>query len=157
MASSRPASNNLSHHPPGRWFSFAHFYRKERTTKKILLALALAASILLCGCSSEAEKANYNISKQADYFESERKITVYNARTDKVIMEAEGYMSISNNSNNELVCTVKVGPDSYRKNYIYLNDYTMYVVEDITGTHTDPYHYKLYFHTDILPSVEVKP
>ena len=131
--------------------------RKERTMKKILLALALAASILLCGCSSEAEKANYNISKQADYFESERKITVYNARTDKVIMEAEGYMPISNNSNNELVCTVKVGPDSYRKNYIYLNDYTMYVVEDITGTHTDPYHYKLYFHTDILPSVEVKP
>lgn len=125
--------------------------------KKILLALALAASILLCGCFSEAEKANYNISKQANYFESERKITVYNARTDKVIMEAEGYMSISNNSNNELVCTVKVGPDSYRKNYIYLNDYTMYVVEDITGTHTDPYHYKLYFHTDVLPSVEVKP
>nr|DAS63546.1 MAG TPA: protein of unknown function (DUF4969) [Caudoviricetes sp.] len=147
----------INHHPPGRWFSFAHFYRKERTMKKILLALALAASILLCGCSSEAEKANYNISKQADYFESERKITVYNARTDKVIMEAEGYMSISNNSNNELVCTVKVGPDSYRKNYIYLNDYTMYVVEDITGTHTDPYHYKLYFHTDILPSVETKP
>ena len=54
--------------------------------KKILLALALAASILLCGCTSEADKANYNISKQADYFESERKITVYNARTDKVIM-----------------------------------------------------------------------
>ena len=125
--------------------------------KKIFLSLALAVSILLCGCSSEAEKANYNISKQADYFESERKITVYNARTDKVIMEAEGYMSISNNSNYELVCTVKGGPDSYRKNYIYLNDYTMYVVEDITGTHTDPYHYKLYFHTDILPSVEVKP
>ena len=147
----------MNHDAHAPWFSFAYFYRKERTMKKILLALALAASILLCGCSSEAEKANYNISKQADYFESERKITVYNARTDKVIMEAEGYMSISNNSNNELVCTVKVGPDSYRKNYIYLNDYTMYVVEDITGTHTDPYHYKLYFHTDILPSVEVKP
>lgn len=88
--------------------------------KKILLALALAASILLCGCS-EADKANANISKQADYFESERKITVYNARTDKVILEAEGYMSISNNSNNELVCTVKIGPDTYRKNYIYLH------------------------------------
>ena len=78
------------------------------------------------------------------------------ARTDTVILEAEGYMSISNNGNNELVCTVKIGPDTYRKNYIYLNDYTMYVVEDITGTHTDPYHYKLYFHTDILPSVEAK-
>ena len=111
--------------------------------KKIFAAITLLAVLLLCGCS-EAAKAN-------------AKITVYNARTDKVIMEAEGYMSISNNSDNELVCTVKIGPDTYRKNYIYLNDYTMYVVEDITGTHTDPYHYKLYFHTDILPSVEVKP
>lgn len=126
--------------------------------KKIIhiAIMIMTVALLLCGCS-EADKANANISKQADYFESERKITVYNARTDKVIMEAEGYMSISNNSNNELVCTVKIGPDTYRKNYIYLNDYTMYVVEDITGTHTDPYHYKLYFHTDILPSVEVKP
>lgn len=124
--------------------------------KKLFLTVALLASLLLCSCASEADKANYNISKQADYFESKRKITVYNARTDTVILEAEGYMSISNNSNNELVCTVKIGPDTYRKNYIYLNDYTMYVVEDITGTHTDPYHYKLYFHTDILPSVDVK-
>lgn len=125
--------------------------------KMISLMLAmLTALVMLCGCS-EADKANANISKQADYFESERKITVYNAHTDKVILEAEGYMSISNNSSNELVCTVKIGPDTYRKNYIYLNDYTMYVVEDITGTHTDPYHYKLYFHTQVLPSVEVKP
>ena len=65
--------------------------------KKILyIAIAIMVSVLLlCGCS-EADRANSNISKQADYFESERKITVYNARTDKVIMEAEGYMSISN-------------------------------------------------------------
>lgn len=52
---------------------------------------------------------------------------------------------------------VKTGPSTYKKNYIYLNDYTMYVVEDITGTTTDPYHYKMYFHTDVLPDVEVKP
>ena len=126
--------------------------------KKIFSAVfsVLIATMLRCGCS-EADKANYNIAKQADYFESERKITVYNARTDTIVMEAEGYMSISNNDNDELVCTVKIGPDQYKVNYIYLNEYTMYVVEDITGTHTDPYHYKLYFHADILPSVEVKP
>ncbi len=33
----------------------------------------------------------------------------------------------------------------------------MYAVEDITGTHTDPYHYKLYRHTNILPDIDVKP
>lgn len=103
-----------------------------------------------------AEMVNYNMSKQADYFECERKITVYNARTDNIVLEAEGYMSISNNTTNELVITVKTGENSYKKNYVYLNEYTMYAVEDITGTHTDPYHYKLYWHTHEGVSVEVK-
>lgn len=121
-----------------------------------LFAVALCMCFLMSACT-EADKVNTNISKQADYFECERKITVYNARTDMIILEAEGYMSISNDSNGELVCTVKTGPNEYKKNYIYLNEYTMYVVEDITGTHTDPYHYKMYFHTSIFPSVETKP
>ena len=122
----------------------------------IVVVLMLAMMVAMTGCS-EADRANYNMSKQADYFECERKITVYNARTDMIILEAEGYMSISNNTDGELVCTVKTGPGEYKKNYIYLNEYTMYVVEDITGTHTDPYHYKLYFHTEIPVTVETKP
>ena len=122
----------------------------------VAIVIMMVLSCLILGCS-EADKVNANISKQADYFECERKITVYNARTDMIILEAEGYMAISNNESGELVCTVKTGPNEYRKNYIYLNDYTMYVVEDITGTHTDPYHYKLYFHTEIPVDVETKP
>lgn len=124
--------------------------------KFVCVFLALCVLLMFAGCS-EADKVNSNLNKQADYFECERRVTVYNARTDNVILECEGYLSISNNSNDELVVTVKVGPDQYKKNYIYLNDYTLYVVEDITGTHTDPYHYKMYFHTNILPDVEVKP
>lgn len=125
--------------------------------KKIVVSAVLVAmSLVMVGCS-EASKVNSNLSKQADYFECERRITVYNARTDKVILEIEGYMSISNNVSGELVVTVKTGASEYRKNYVYINEYTMYVVEDITGTHTDPYHYKLYFHTDVLPSIETKP
>ena len=119
-----------------------------------IIAIAILLSLSAC---SEADKVNTNISKQADYFECERRVTVYNARTDNVILECEGYLSISNNSQNELVVTVKTGPSEYKKNYIYLNEYTLYVIEDITGTHTDPYHYKMYFHTEILPDVEVRP
>ncbi len=125
----------------------------KKTIAILMLTLILVAA---CGCT-EADKVNSNISKQANYFESERRITVYNARTDTMILEAEGYMSISNNVNDELVVTCKVGPNTYKKNYVYLNDYTMYVVEDITRTHTDPYHYKLFFHTKILPDTEVRP
>lgn len=126
--------------------------------KKLCIYVFVVTFMLfgLSGCS-EADKVNLNLSKEANYFNCERKITVYNARTDMVILEAEGYMSISNNSSDELVVTFKVGENEYKKNYIYLNDYTMYVVEDITGTHTDPYHYKMYFHTEFPIDVETRP
>lgn len=125
--------------------------------KKIFAVLtALMVLFTATGCS-EADKANHNISQQAEYFQSERRVTVWNARTDNVIMYIEGYINISNNSTDELVVTAKVGEDSYKVNYVYLNDYTLYVVEDISGTHTDPYHYKLYFNTNVLPEVELKP
>ena len=125
--------------------------------KKFVCALLVLCTLFIFSGCSEAEKVNANLSKQADYFECERRITVYNARTDTIILEAEGYLSISNNVSNELVVTVKTGPNEYKKNYIYLNDYTLYVVEDITGTHTDPYHYKMYFHNEFPIDVETKP
>ena len=128
--------------------------------KKVIAALCVIIIVivaLIAGGCTEASKVNYNMSKQADYFECERRITAYNARTDTIIFEAEGYMSVSNNTSSELVITFKVGPNEYKKNYVYLNDYTLYVVEDITGTHTDPYHYKWYFHTEVLPTIETKP
>lgn len=125
--------------------------------KKIFAVLtALIVLFAVAGCS-EADKVNHNISQQAEYFQSERRVTVWNARTDNVIMYIEGYINISNNSTDELVVTAKVGEGSYKVNYVYLNDYTLYVVEDISGTHTDPYHYKLYFNTNVLPEVELKP
>lgn len=125
--------------------------------KKIFAVLtALMVLFAAAGCS-EADKVNHNISQQAEYFQSERRVTVWNARTDNVIMYIEGYINISNNNTDELVVTAKVGEDSYKVNYVYLSDYTLYVVEDISGTHTDPYHYKLYFNTNVLPEVELKP
>lgn len=125
------------------------------------MALLLAAMMLiasLAGCMTrEADKVNHNMNVAADNFSCERRITVYNARTDKIILYAEGYMSISNNDASELIVTCKVGANEYKKNYIYLNDYTLYVVEDITGTHADPYHYLIEFHTEFPVNVDVKP
>lgn len=122
----------------------------------ISILIIIFAAIGFTGCR-EADKVNHNMSLAADNFNCERRITVYNARTDKIVMYAEGYMSISNNETDELVVTCKVGPNEYKKNYIYLNDYTLYVVEDITGTHADPYHYVVEFHTEFPVDVDVKP
>jgi hypothetical protein len=107
----------------------------------------------LASCTA-ADNVNHNLSQAADNFQCLRKITVYNAHTDLIVMEMEGYMSLSNTSTSELVVTCKTGPDEYKKNYIYLNEYVIYVVEDITGTSTDPFHYKVHFYT-ALPDIDV--
>ena len=123
--------------------------------KKIICILLMLVVILGCFAScTAAENVNYNLSQAADNFEVMRKITVYNARTDLIIMEMEGYMSLSNNSSSELVVTCKVGANEYKKNYVYLNEYVIYAVEDITGTNTDPYHYKIKFYT-AMPDVDI--
>ena len=116
--------------------------------KKIFALLLVLVCLVGCltGCT-EAENVNYNLSQAADNFEVVRKITVYNARTDMIVMEMEGLMSLSNNGANELVVTCRTGESEYKKNYVYLNEYVIYVVEDITGTVTDPYHYKVHFYT----------
>lgn len=133
---------------------------KRKIIKKVALCVTIFILIVSCfsGCMyREADKVNYNLAKDADYFNCERRITVYNARTDKIIFVAEGYMSLSNNSTNELVATFKTGANEYKKNYIYLNSYTLYVVEDISGTHTDPYHYQVTFNTSFPVDIETKP
>ena len=79
----------------------------------------------LCGCS-EASRVRRNLNQEADNFNIQRRITVLNARTDKVLLEMEGTFSLSNNSANELVVTCEVGEGTYQKHYIYLNDYTLY-------------------------------
>ena len=126
--------------------------------KKIIafLLVSLCTVTLLTGCvtTSSAYTVNHNLNIDANNFKCERRITVYNARTDKIILEAEGLMNISNNAAGELVCTVKTGEDTYKKHLIYINEYTLYVVEDITGTRINPYEYKIYFHT-VTPDIEI--
>ena len=123
--------------------------------KKMVTILLVVVALIGCmtGCT-EASNVNYNLSQAADNFEVMRKITVYNSRTDMIILEMEGAMSISNNGSSELVVTCMTGPNQYKKNYVYLNEYVIYVVEDITGTVTDPYHYKIHFYTAI-PDVDI--
>lgn len=130
--------------------------KKMRLITSIVSLIIIGTLVLMLPGCTEADRVNHNLTKQANYFDCERRVTVYNARTDKVILYIEGYIDISNNTSNELVITAKTGNETYKKNYVYLNEYTLYVVEDISGTHTDPYHYKVVFDTNVAPDIEVK-
>ena len=131
-------------------------------TKKMRLIISIvsliiigALTLILPGCT-EADRVNHNLSKQANYFDCERRVTGCDARGGKGVLYIEGCVCMSGDTTNELVVTAKTGNDTYKKNYVYLNEYTLYVVEDISGTHTDPYHYKVVFDTNVAPDIEVK-
>lgn len=110
----------------------------------LVLALMLACSLSAC---TEADRVNANINQSADNFNVTRRLQVINARTDTPLFELIGNFSLSNNSANELVITVELENRTYKKHYVYLNEYTMYVVEDLSGSNVSPYHYEI----NVLP------
>lgn len=109
-----------------------------------LMVLSLAVCATLTGCT-ESEQVSYNISQEADNFNVTRKLTVINARTDTILLELIGTFSLSNNSTNELEIICEVADGKYQKHFVYLNEYTLYVVEDISGADVDKYHYEINF------------
>jgi hypothetical protein len=120
--------------------------RKKKMKKKVMALLAVF--VLLCafltGCT-EVYKVSNNISQEADNFNVTRKLTVLNARTDTILLELTGTFALKNNTDNELEVIIETEEGKYKKDLVYLNDYTMYVVEDVSGADVDKYHYEINF------------
>ena len=119
--------------------------------KKIIKALALATLLVTTGCT-QADKVRYNITEDADSFNITRRITVFNTRTDKVLMQMTGVMSIKTDKDTkELNVLVKNG-ETYYKHIIYLNDDTTYVMEDVGGADVSRSAYEIHFLPEVLQS-----
>lgn len=126
-----------------------------KNIKKIVaIVLILIMALTFCSCR-ESERVSYNISKEADNFNVVRRLTVLNARTDTILLEMTGRFALSNNSANELVIICETAQGEYKKNYVYLNDYTLYVVEDISGSEVSPYQYEVNFLPQMLDLVDI--
>ena len=121
---------------------------------KKIIVLLLVMMFMLCGCR-EADRVSRNVSKEADNFNVTRRVTVFNIRTDTVLMQMTGKISIENNTHNELVVLVEVEKGLYQKHFIYLNEYTMYTVEDLSGAEVSPYAYELEFLPQTLLPVKI--
>lgn len=119
--------------------------------KKVIIATigVVLSAVLLCSCT-EAERVTYNVQKEADNFNVTRRLSVINARSDKPVLELIGNFSISNNEENELVVTTEVAPNVYKVDYVYLNDWTMYTIEDVSGAYVDKYHYEMNFLPEMI-------
>lgn len=112
-----------------------------RIAAAVILILALA--LIFTGCT-EADNVSYNVSQEADNFNVVRRLTVLNARTDKPMFELIGAFSFTLEEN-RIIAIVETGPDEYKKHSVGLTEWTLWVVEDISGAEVDKYRYEVNF------------
>ena len=127
---------------------------KKRVT---LLILVVAVVMALTGCT-EAQKVSGDLRQDVGNFNVMRRLTVINMRTDKIILCMTGKMSIQNEGNNELAVLVEIDHKKgiYQKHLVYLNEWTMYTVEDISGVSVSRYDYEIEFMPEMIVPVKFK-
>lgn len=125
--------------------------------KKALIAAILLTVLCLTGCETEAQRVSYNISQEADNFNTIRQITVINCIQGDVLFQMTGKMSITADTNdNQLEVIVEDDNGKYKKHFIGLSDNVTYVVEDITDGDVSKYHYTLNFNPKMWIPVDIK-
>lgn len=127
----------------------------KKTISLISVIIILSGMlVVLTGCT-EVYRVSENIRQEADNFNVSRRIVVINARTDKPIFEMIGNFSIQNNSSNELEIICEIEDGKYQKHFIYLNEWTMYVVEDLQGSNVSKYHYEVNYLPEMIIPFEL--
>ena len=126
--------------------------RLRRFAASVMVALAVTAGF--AGCT-ESKRVSYNVSKEADNFNVVRRITVFNIRTDKVLLQMTGTFALQNSAENELEVICELPGEKYQKHYIYLNDWTTYIIEDLDESQVDKYSYELNFMPEMVPGVKI--
>ena len=124
--------------------------------KKILSLILIGLMVLSLSACSQADRVSHNISKDADRFNVTRRLVVINARSDKPVFELVGNFSINTDSTDgQLEVTVEVENGKYKKHFVYLNDWTIYTVEDVSGAYVDNYHYEVNYLPEMIIPVTI--
>lgn len=123
--------------------------------RKILAILAtLLITLAITGCGRESDRVSYNVSQDADNFNVIRRLTVLNARTDKPMFELVGAFSFEL-EDNRIIAVVETGPGEYKKHSIGLTEWTLWVVEDISGAEVNRYRYEVNFLPEMILPLEI--
>jgi len=125
--------------------------------KKLLVIICLVLfSIVLTGCQTQADKASYNLSLEADNFNIVRQLTVIDCITGDVLFQMTGKISIyADTVDNQLEVTVEDENGNYQKHFIGLSDNVTYVVEQLKSKNVDNYKYTLNYNPKMWIPVTV--
>ena len=124
----------------------------KKITKPLLLTLL--AVLFLVGCR-ESNRVSYNVSREADSFGVVRRVTVINMRSDNIVFEAVGNIAIDTSDSEKLIVIMQSDEDTYKKHYINMTEWNMYVVEDVEGAKADQYKYEIRYVPEAVTPLEV--
>ena len=126
--------------------------------KKIIYIIALClTTILFTGCT-QAERVEYNLTKEADNFNIVRQLTVINCIKGDVLFQMTGKMSITADTvDNQLEVLVEDN-GTYVKHFVGLSDNVTYVIEDLNlgDNAVSKYRYTLNFNPSMWIPVNVE-
>lgn len=124
--------------------------------KKRIFGVVLVLVLSLCLLTScrKADNIQWNIAQQSDNFETYRRISVINLRSDAMLLQVEGYLSIKDSTETELAVIIQTAPKEYKMHYIYTGAEIVYLVEQLEPSNTDPYHWEIRVFATI-PDVEL--
>lgn len=131
--------------------------KEKNIMKKKILVLVTIMVLTLTGCT-QAERASYNLSQQADNFNIVRQLTVINCIEGDVLFQMSGKMSITaDTADNQLEIIVEDN-GTYVKHFVGLSDNVTYVVEDLNlgDNAVSKYKYTLNFNPKMWIPVNVE-
>lgn len=113
--------------------------------KRIIGIIALATLTIgtLSGCSTQADKVEYNLTQEADNFNIVRQLTVINCLQGDVLFQMTGRMSITADvEDDQLEIIVENEDGNYTKHFVGLSDNVTYTIEDLNLGKNDVKKYK---------------
>lgn len=125
--------------------------------KKPAAAAALACTLVLAGCSTDAEVARDNLDTAAEQFEVQRRIVFINGITDEYMLEVVGKCSYTPEANQVVViCKTGPGEREFVKHTMTRSDNTFAVVEQLDPVPADVFHHRIVFKPEsLIPDVDL--
>ena len=116
--------------------------------KKVLTIIGIMTLVCLTftGCR-QANRASWNLSREADNFNVVRQITVINCIQGDVLFQMTGKMSIYADTDDNQLEVVVEDNGAYTKHLVGLSDNVTYVVEDLDlgANEVNQYRYQINF------------
>ncbi|AFI55379.1 hypothetical protein TSMG0096 [Halocynthia phage JM-2012] len=124
--------------------------------KYCIILITLIATVILSGCSDDADIASDNLSKAADNFEVVRRVVFYNGITGEYILVVQGLCSVEKDLKTvSFIC--KNGEGKYVKHMLGLSDNVTYFSEQLVNVDVSVHNYRVTFKPDtILPDINIR-